>query len=184
MRAFCRRRRKDFNTARRQYVELYGSVAVMNTYLKIAVFCLSIVTVGLIVAQVKTIQLFRGFRPLVIRVNELGRAEAVAYSSLEYLPQEGEIKYFLIRFVEQHYGRIRATVQQDYARSLYFLDGRVADAPHRRDQEEQADRDIPGRAGRLKSKFASRAWPLKTCGVSLTAPPLTSKGLPLRFHAS
>ena len=28
---------KDFAAAKRQYVELYGSLAVMNTYLKIAV---------------------------------------------------------------------------------------------------------------------------------------------------
>ena len=118
---------KDFNAAKRQYVELYGSVAVMNTYLKVAVFCLSLVVLGLIVAQLKTIHLFRDFRPLVIRINELGRPEAVSYGSLTYQPQDAEIKYFLIRFVEQHFGRIRATVQQDYARSLFFLDGRLAD---------------------------------------------------------
>ena len=119
---------KDFNAAKQQYMELYGSLAVMNTYLKIAVLCLSLVCIGLIYANVKTYQLFRNFKPLVIRINDLGRAEAVNYTSLEYRPQEPEIKYFLMQFVQEHYARTRATMREDYARSLYFLDGRLADS--------------------------------------------------------
>src|SRR5689334_16455228 len=116
----------DFNAAKRQYMELYGSLAVMNTYLKIAVVSLCLVCVGLVAVNVKTIQLFRNFKPPVIRINEVGRAEAVPYTSFEYHPQETEIKYFLIQFVQQHYARNRATIRDDYARSLYFLDGRLA----------------------------------------------------------
>lgn len=118
----------DFNAAKRQFVELYGSTAVMNTYLKIAALCLCGVCLGLVTLQFKTFQLTRNVKPLVIRINDLGRAEAVNYSELEYHPQEAEIKYFLIQFVEEHYGRMRATVKENYARSLYFLDGRLADA--------------------------------------------------------
>jgi type IV secretory pathway TrbF-like protein len=118
----------DFNAAKRQYMELYGSTAVMNTYLKIAVLALCLVCVGLVAVNIKTLQFFRNFRPLVIRINDVGRAETVPYASLEYHAQEAEIKYFLIQFVQQHYGRARATVQENYARSLYFLDGRLADA--------------------------------------------------------
>jgi type IV secretory pathway TrbF-like protein len=118
----------DFHAAKRQFVELYGSIAVMNTYLKIAVVSLCAVCLGLIALNVKTYQTFRNFRPLVIRINDLGRAEAVSYSDLEYRPQEAEIKYFLIQFVEHHYGRMRVTLKENYARSLYFLDGRLADA--------------------------------------------------------
>jgi type IV secretory pathway TrbF-like protein len=118
----------DFNAARRQYMELYGSTAVMNTYLKIAVVCLCLVCAGLVLVEIKTIQLTRNFKPLVIRINDLGRAEAVSYDTLEYHPQEAEIKYFLMQFIHEHYSRIRATVRDNYARSLYFLDGRLADA--------------------------------------------------------
>jgi type IV secretion system protein VirB5 len=109
-------------------MELYGSTAVMNTYLKIAVLCLCAVSVGLTVLNIKTYQAFRHVKPLVIRINEVGRAEAMNYASLEYRPQEAEIKYFLIQFVQQHYGRMRATVKENYARSLYFLEGRLAEA--------------------------------------------------------
>src|SRR4051812_34775617 len=119
---------KDFDSAQRQYVEHFGSLAVMNTYLKIAVLCLSVTAVALVGLNLRTYSAFHHLKPLVIRINQLGRAEAVNYGSLEYQPQEAEIKYFLIQFVQQHYGRIRATVQEDYTRSLYFLDGRLAEA--------------------------------------------------------
>ena len=37
--------------AKRQYVELFGSALVMNTYLKIALLCVSLVALGLLAAQ-------------------------------------------------------------------------------------------------------------------------------------
>ena len=117
-----------FDVAKRQYLELYGSIAVMNTYLKIAVLALSLVATALAALNVETYAAFHHLKPLVIRINELGRAEAVTYGSLDYHPQEAEIKYFLVQFVQQHYGRMRATVREYYPRSLYFLDGRLADA--------------------------------------------------------
>ncbi|HEX2453131.1 MAG TPA: VirB8/TrbF family protein [Vicinamibacterales bacterium] len=119
---------KDVHAARRQFVELYGSTAVMNTYLKIAVLALCGVCVTLAWLTVRTYQLFHNVKPLVVRINELGRAEAVNYQSFEYRPQEQEIKYFLSEFVQRHYSRMRATVRENYTRSLYFLDGRIADA--------------------------------------------------------
>jgi type IV secretory pathway TrbF-like protein len=119
---------KDLSAAKRQYLELYGSAAVMNTYLKITVLALSLITVGLVILNLKTYAAFHEVKPLVIRISELGRAEALGYASLEYHPQETEIRYFLIQFVQQYYGRMRATLQENYTRSLYFLDGRLANA--------------------------------------------------------
>lgn len=119
---------KDFQAAKEQYLELYGSTAVMNTYLKIALLCLCLTCVGLIFLNIKTYDAFHNLKPLVIRINDLGRAEAISYGSLEYHPQENEIKYFLVQFVQQYYGRMRATVRESYTRSLYYLDGRLASA--------------------------------------------------------
>jgi type IV secretory pathway TrbF-like protein len=96
---------KDFNAAKRQYVEQFGSVLVMNTYLKVGLLALSLVCVGLIVLNIKTFGAFRHLRPLVVRIDAVGRAEAVRYDSLEYRPQEAEIKYFLIDFVQRHYSQ-------------------------------------------------------------------------------
>ncbi len=119
---------KDYNAAKRQYVEQFGSVLVMNTYLKIAVLALSAVIVGLAVLNIETYQAFKYVKPLVIRINDVGRAEALRYDDFAYQPQEGEIRYFLIDFIQRHYSRMRATLRDNYARSLFFLDGRLADA--------------------------------------------------------
>lgn len=118
----------DYAAAKRQYVELYGSLAVMNTYLKIAVVTLCAVAIALAMLNIKTYSAFHNLQPLVIRIDQAGRAEAINYGILEYHPQEAEIKYFLVQFVEQHYGRMRATVRENYTRSLYFLDGRLSGA--------------------------------------------------------
>ena len=64
----------------------------------------------------------------MIRIDDVGHAAAVSYDSLTYTPQAPELKYFLVQFVTMHYSRMRATVRQQYAESLYFLDGRLADA--------------------------------------------------------
>jgi type IV secretory pathway TrbF-like protein len=119
---------KDFAAARSQYVEMYGSLAVMNTYLKIALLLLAAVIVAQAALAMKIYESARHVEPLVIRINEVGRADAVSYGSLHYQPQEAEIKYFLAEFARQHYGRMRATVRENYTRSLCFLDGRLAEA--------------------------------------------------------
>jgi type IV secretion system protein VirB5 len=114
--------------AEKQYLEQYGSALVTNTYLRIALLCLAVIAVGLLVLNFKTYAVFRNFKPLVIRINDVGRAEAVAYDSILYQPHDAEIRYFLIQFVTQYYARVRATVRENYSRSLFFLDGRLADA--------------------------------------------------------
>jgi type IV secretory pathway TrbF-like protein len=118
----------EYGEARRRYVEQYGSTLVMNRYLQLALLCLSLVVVGLIVLNLRTQRTFQNFRPLVIRVDDVGRAAAVNYATLTYTPQAPELKYFLVQFVTRHYSRMRATVRHQYAESLYFLDGRLADA--------------------------------------------------------
>ena len=118
---------EELAAARRQFVELYGTPLVTNRNLRIALLSLSTVCLGLVLLNVKTSQAFQDFKPLVIRINDVGRAEAVAYDSLAYQPRDAEIRYFLREFVTQHYSRRQATVRENYARSLYFLDGRLAD---------------------------------------------------------
>jgi len=118
----------DLASARRQFVELYATPLAAANYLRIALACVSLIALALLVLNIKTFQTFHNFKPLVIRINDVGRAEAVAYDSLTYHPRDAEIRYFLIEFVTKHYSRMRATVRENFARSLYFLDGRLADA--------------------------------------------------------
>jgi type IV secretion system protein VirB5 len=118
----------EYGDARRRYVEQYGSTLVMNTYLKLALLCLSVVTLGLIALTLRLQRAAEHVKPLVIRIDDVGRATAVTEATLTYTPQAPELKYFLVQFVTAHYSRLRATVRQQYAQSLYFLDGRLADA--------------------------------------------------------
>src|SRR5579864_2982020 len=118
----------EYGEARRRYVEQFGSTLVMNTYLKLALLCLSVVAVGLIALALRIERAAEHVKPLVIRIDDVGRASAIAEANLAYTPQAPELKYFLVQFVTAHYSRMRATVRQQYAESLYFLDGRLADA--------------------------------------------------------
>ena len=119
---------KTLENAKRQFVELYGSALVMNTYLKIALVLVSLVALGLVGLNVHTASKYAEIKPLVIRIDEVGRAEAVAYDALTYRPQAPELRYFLTQFVVKHFSRIRATVQREYPDSLFFLEPTLADA--------------------------------------------------------
>jgi type IV secretion system protein VirB5 len=125
--------------ARRQYVELFGSALVLNAYLKIAVLALSLVACGLIALNVFTARRFSQLKPLVVRIDEVGRAQAVVYDAMTYKPvgQAPELKYFLVQFVTRHYGRMRATVKAQYAESLFFLEASLAEATITHDQRER-----------------------------------------------
>jgi type IV secretory pathway TrbF-like protein len=117
---------QSFHDAKRLYVESYGDPMVTNTYLKIALALVSLVAMGLVLVDLKTIRTFQNFRPLVIRIDDLGRAEAINYHNLEYKPQDAEAKYFLSQFCNLYYRRNRYTIQDDFSKSLYFLDAKLA----------------------------------------------------------
>jgi type IV secretory pathway TrbF-like protein len=117
----------SFEDAKRLYLESCGDPMVTNTYLKIALALLALVCVALALIDLRTIRTFQNFRPLVIRIDDLGRAEAINYHNLEYQPQDAEAKYFLSQFCALYYRRNRYTIHDDFAKALYFLDGKLAD---------------------------------------------------------
>jgi type IV secretory pathway TrbF-like protein len=116
----------SFEDAKRLYLESCGDPMVTNTYLKIALVLVSVIAVALVLVDLRTIRTFENFRPLVIRIDDLGRAEAINYHNFEYKPQDAEAKYFLSEFTNLYYRRNRYTIQNDFAKSLYFLDGKLA----------------------------------------------------------
>jgi type IV secretory pathway TrbF-like protein len=117
----------ELTASGRRYVEEFGGVLVSNLYLKICVLCLAVVAIALLLVNVGMYQTYHHLKPLIIRINEVGHAEAVTYDSFDYQPREAEIRYFLMDFVQRHYSRQRATVRENYARSLFYLDGRLAE---------------------------------------------------------
>jgi type IV secretion system protein VirB5 len=119
---------KTLENAKRQFVELYGSALVLNTYLKIALVLVSLVALGLVALNFHTAARASEIKPLVVRIDDVGRAEAVALDASRYQPQPPELRYFLTQFVVKHFSRIRATVQREYPDSLFFLEPSLADA--------------------------------------------------------
>jgi type IV secretory pathway component VirB8 len=117
-----------FNAAKQLYAEQFGDAIVTNTYLKIALLVMSFVAGGLIYANLKTVRMVENFKPLVIRINDIGRAEAVRYDTLGYKPQAAEIKYFLSEFCRVYYGRNRYTVRDNFKQSLMFMEAQLANS--------------------------------------------------------
>ena len=119
---------KTLDSAKRQFVELYGSALVMNTYLKLALLLVSVLALGLLALNFRTQAKYANVKPLVVRIDAVGRAEAVQYDASTYHVEAPELRYFLTQFVVKHFSRLRATVQREYADSLFFLDPALADA--------------------------------------------------------
>ncbi len=115
-----------FNEAKQLYLEQYASAIVSGGYLKVAVTILSTVVLGLVLMNLKIVRTLENFRPTVIRIDEIGRAQAVAYENLVYKPEYKETKYFLTRFCQLYYRRNRSTINDDFSQALYFLDGKLA----------------------------------------------------------
>jgi type IV secretory pathway TrbF-like protein len=129
---------KTLENAKRQFVELYGSALVMNTYLKIALLLISLLALGLLALNFRTQAKYANVKPLVVRIDDVGRAEAVQYDASAYRAQAPELRYFLTQFVVKHFSRMRATVQRDYADSLFFLDPALADATIAQNDQSRA----------------------------------------------
>ena len=81
---------------------------------------------ALALIDLRTIRTFRELPAARDPHRRLGRAEAINYHNFEYKPQDAEAKYFLSQFCALYYRRNRYTIQDDFSKSLYFLDGKLA----------------------------------------------------------
>jgi type IV secretion system protein VirB5 len=61
-----------------------------------------------------------------IRIDEMGRAQAIQYSDLNYTPREGEVRTYLVDWVNYRYTISRDTIAQKYPLNYYFLSGNLA----------------------------------------------------------
>lgn len=123
--------------AARQEYEYYGSTLTTNTALKFALLIALAVIALLGYDHVRMARIAANPQRIVVRINEVGRAEAVAYSNFAYQPQAPEIRYFLSQFVIGYYGRNHKTVREQYVNSLYFLDRQLFDVIDSQDRRSQ-----------------------------------------------
>ena len=131
---------KDKETdAGREYAEIWGETIHSNRHLRVLSGGLAVLLLFVMIALVRLSSVDPP-RPIVIRVDEIGRAEALAYDAVEAQadPRDPTTKYFLNRFLHDHYGRRRATAQEYWPRSLRFLSTDLANAAFSATNEEIA----------------------------------------------
>ena len=56
-----------------------------------------------------------------IRIDEMGRAQAIQYSDLSYSPREGEVRTYLTDWADYRYTINRDTIAKKYPLNYYFL---------------------------------------------------------------
>ena len=111
--------------AAERYLEQYGDPLVMNTYLKIVILVLAAICLMLGFLIFRSQKALANIHPLVIRIDDVGHAEAVDFRDFNYRPKEAENKYYLSRWAELFFSRNRYTIQRDFTSSLYFMNADV-----------------------------------------------------------
>ena len=115
----------EISRAAGRYLEQYGDPLVMNTYLKVTILVLCAICLLLGALVYESQKALASIHPMIVRINDVGRAEAIDYRNFQYRPQETENKYYLSRWTELYFGRNRFTIERDQTNALYFLNGDV-----------------------------------------------------------
>jgi len=114
-------------TPEEAYLQRHAALLVTNSRLRSLLLLMGFFLIALTAGYAALARNFASFKPMVIRINDVGHAEAITYSATEYKVQEAEIKYFLMDFMQKYYGRVRGAAKEDLARSLYFMTPTMAD---------------------------------------------------------
>jgi len=104
-----------------KFLELYAEPVVTNTYLKVAILVLSLVSIALLLLLYRAQTTALRLKPLVISITDAGRGQVTSYADFSKIPVERVSKYYLARWTELHYARNHATLQRDFSQSLNFF---------------------------------------------------------------
>lgn len=111
-----------------RFLELYAEPVVTNTYLKVALLVLSVVTLASLALLYRAETAALRLKPLVISVSDAGRGQVMNYADFSKVPIERVGKYYLARWVELYYGRNHGTLQRDFSESLNFFSNELQGA--------------------------------------------------------
>jgi type IV secretory pathway TrbF-like protein len=104
-----------------RFLELYAEPVVTNSYLKVALLVLSVVTLATLALLYRAQSAASRLKPLVVSVSDIGRGQVVNYADFSKVPVERVSKYYLARWAQLYYGRNHATLQRDFSESLNFF---------------------------------------------------------------
>jgi len=114
--------------AKGAYLERWGNAEVGNNYLRVALVAMSVCLIAATGLMFAIFSWAKTQKPLVVRIDEIGRATAVNYAGFAYAPEAPELRYFLAEFVQLHYARLLGSGEERFSRSLYYLDATLARA--------------------------------------------------------
>ena len=121
------------------YADMWGEAVHSNRHLRVLSMGLAglVLLLVVIIIRLSSVELPK---PIVVRVDEVGRAEALAYDTVEAQadPLDPTTKYFLNRWIDDYYSRRGATVETAWPRSLRFLTTTLANEAFRVEGENVA----------------------------------------------
>jgi type IV secretion system protein VirB5 len=79
-----------------------------------------------------------------IRIDEMGRAQAIAYTDLNYSPREGEVRTYLTDWANYRYTVSRDTIAKKYPLNYYFLSQSLATQLMGRDNQSHLVSQVMG----------------------------------------
>ena len=104
-----------------RFLELYAEPVVTNTYLKVALLILSVVTLASLALFYRAQTAALRLKPIVISVSDIGRGQVINFDDFSHVPVERVSKYYLARWAALYYGRNHATLHRDFSESLNFF---------------------------------------------------------------
>lgn len=125
------------------FLEVYGAPVVEKSYYKLILLILCVALVLLVLNEIRLASALSKKQPVVVLVDQATGRATVQHEGA-YKPSEVQQKFFLKEFVNLYYTENKHTVEENFVRVFYFLDGRL---------QEQFGKEI--RTGRIKGILAS-----------------------------
>jgi type IV secretory pathway TrbF-like protein len=114
----------------------FGRLAAENKALFAIIGVLSL-ALGLVGFEVfENTRAIGGFRPIFVRINDLGNAQPIYLSDSVYKPQAPEVKHFLSDFVTKYYTHKKERLS-DYFLSKYYLSQLLGAQSYQQDQQSE-----------------------------------------------
>jgi len=115
--------------------EVYASHYAERKLSRFAIGALSVALLGSFAAIVSLAH--KPVQNRYIRIDEIGRAQAIQYTDLNYSPREGEVRTYLTDWANYRYTIGRDTIAKKYPLNYYFLSQQLSSQLMNQDNTER-----------------------------------------------
>jgi len=115
--------------------EVYSGLKRQISWLRIGTGMLLLAVVGLSASSYR----LASRKPIILvtRINDVGQAQAIKYTSTEFTPDDGVVRSALNEWAKLRYTLTRETAGRDYAHNYYFLSAPQSSASMEKDRTSQ-----------------------------------------------